>query len=315
MACSLHGERVLVTGADGFVGRPLVDRLCAAGAEVHTVSRRARPARDDAAVQRHALDLFDAPARARLVARLRPAVLVHLAWTTEHGRYWHDRANLGWVDATLGLLDDFATAGGRIAFMAGSCAEYDWHDARPLDARRTALRAATLYGRCKAETSRRALAFADRRGVRLAWGRIAFPFGPGEAPGRLVPSLARALCAGEPARFGPPEVARDFVPVRDLAAMIVHVLQAGHHGALDLASGRLTTVGDVAAHLARAAGRPDLLRPGALPPRDGDPVTLPIEPHALRSLGWHRAVDLEAALRECLDHAASTPAAPEGVSA
>jgi len=312
---AMRGERVLVTGADGFIGRPLVARLRAAGAEVHALSRRGAPALAAADVHRHRVDLFDAVARARLVAWLRPSCLVHLAWTTAHGRYWHDPANLGWVDATLGLLDDFAAAGGSRAFMAGSCAEYDWLDAPPLEARRTRLRPSTLYGRCKAETGRRALARAQQHGVRLAWGRIAFPFGPGEAPGRLVPSLVRALRAGEPACFGPADTARDFVPVGDLADMIALVLRASFHGALDLASGRLTEVGAIAGTLARLAGRPDLLRPGALPPRDGEPLRLPIEPHALRELGWRREPDIDGALQACFGHAAAAPSDREAMRA
>jgi nucleoside-diphosphate-sugar epimerase len=314
MSLTMRGERVLVTGADGFVGRPLVARLCAAGAEVHCVSRRPARPHGGPAAQRHALDLFDAPARARLIWQLRPTLLVHLAWTTGHGHYWQDPANLGWVDATIGLLGDFACAGGRAAFMAGSCAEYDWHDTPPLEAGRTRLRAATLYGRCKAETSHRALALAQQRGLRLAWGRIAFPFGPGEPAGRLVPSLVRALRAGEPARFGPLEVARDFVPVGDLADMIVHVLQADFHGALDLASGRLLEVGEIARTLAQAAGRPDLLRPGALPPRAHEPLRLPIQPRALRELGWRHECDIEGALRASFEHAAVARAASEVMS-
>lgn len=310
---AMRGERVLVTGGGGFVGRPVVARLCQAGAEVHVVSRRGANAHTAGVVQPHALDLFDTPARAQLMARLRPTLLVHLAWVTEHGRYWQDPANLLWMDATLGLLGDFAAVGGRAAFVAGSCAEYDWQGAGPLEAGRTPLHAATLYGRCKAETSCRALALAQQQGQRLAWGRIAFPFGPGEPPGRLVPSLVRALRAGEPAYFGPPEVARDFVPVDDLADMIVFALQAGFHGALDLASGRLVEVGQIARTLAQVAGRPDLLRPGALPPRPHEPVRLPIRSQALRMLGWRRECDIEGALRACIGHTAADKALREGV--
>ncbi|MCZ7433413.1 SDR family oxidoreductase [Streptomyces sp. WMMC1477] len=42
----MSGSRILVTGATGVLGRPLVERLLADGAAVRVMSRRARPAGD-----------------------------------------------------------------------------------------------------------------------------------------------------------------------------------------------------------------------------------------------------------------------------
>ena len=55
--------------------------------EVHTVGRSVGSHDDDHA-QWHALDLFDHGDTAELVTRLRPTHLLHLAWNTEHGRFW-----------------------------------------------------------------------------------------------------------------------------------------------------------------------------------------------------------------------------------
>jgi len=38
----LSGERILITGASGFLGSHVCDRLCKNGAEVHGVSRKER---------------------------------------------------------------------------------------------------------------------------------------------------------------------------------------------------------------------------------------------------------------------------------
>lgn len=278
--------RVLVTGAGGFIGRAVVARLRAEGAQVHAPGRE--------------LDLLTPQAAAACVMQLRPSHLVHLAWTTTPGRYWDDPANDDWVEASLALLRVFAAAGGRHAFMAGSCAEYDWTHGE-LDEATTALRASSRYGRCKAALGRRAFDLGATLGVTLAWGRIHFPYGPGEREQRLVPQLARRLLSGLPAATGPTAVARDFIHVDDLAAAIVRLAQAGHHGSLDLCSGHSTEIGTIARQMARWVGREDLLRLGELPARPGEPLCLTSTPRTLLGLGWAPRVGLDDGLRQCVE--------------
>jgi UDP-glucuronate decarboxylase len=278
--------RVLVTGGGGFIGRAVCERLRALGAQV-LAPRRAE------------LDLLCADAAAAYVQQSRPSHLVHLAWTTMPGRYWDDLANHAWVAASFALLRAFAAAGGKVAFFAGSCAEYDWQHGA-LDEALTPLRAATRYGRCKAALGQSALPLAAALGLRLAWGRIHFPYGPGERAERLVPQLACRLLAGVEAATGPAEVARDFIHVADLADAIVCLLQAGHHGALDLCTGQATEVGRIARCIAQSTGNEHLLRLGALPPRAGEPTRLTSTPRTLRGLGWAPRVGLDEGLRQCV---------------
>jgi nucleoside-diphosphate-sugar epimerase len=117
---------VLVTGASGFLGRHALTALRSGGHEVHGLSRR--PPADDACIW-HTADMFDADAIAHLIRSLRPSHLLHLAWVTEHGRYWTSPENLRWVEATLHLARHFEAAGGQTFVGAGTGDEYTWDDA------------------------------------------------------------------------------------------------------------------------------------------------------------------------------------------
>lgn len=223
--------RVLLTGANGFIGSAVRRAMRRRGIEVHEVTRRPQASSDSG--HSHTLDLFDIPMRRALLRKIRPTHLVHLAWITDQGRYWHSPENAEWARASLGLLEDFVDNAGRHAFVAGSCAEYDWHTGNALNCATTPLRPRSAYGAAKASLCRAASALAEKRSLELAWGRIAFPFGPGEAEERLVPSLVRSLLREQPARCGPGHIARDFIPVDDVADAITYLCCRSHGSIVD----------------------------------------------------------------------------------
>jgi nucleoside-diphosphate-sugar epimerase len=232
-------KRTLVTGASGFVGRAAIGALGAAGYEVHAVSRGRREDADW-----HLADLLEPHAAEELMRATRPTHLLHLAWTTEHGRYWEDPANLAWVEASRRLVDAFSEAGGERAVLAGSCAQRAWPD--------------TLYARAKKEAS----------GFFAATGLLLFPYGPYESPERLVPSVTLSLLAGEEARTTPGKQVRDFVHVADCGRALAALLDSGVQGDVEIGTGRATSVAEIARTIGRLLGREELLRVGALPGDD-----------------------------------------------
>ncbi|HTA33852.1 MAG TPA: NAD(P)-dependent oxidoreductase [Solirubrobacteraceae bacterium] len=266
--------RVLVSGARGFVGLPLLAELARDGAELHALSTRPSPPALPG-VCWHQLDLFDSVAVDALMQELAPERLVHLAWYTKHGHYWRAPENVTWVERSLELLRAFSRHGGRRLVMLGTCAEYDWSTAgAPLVESSSPLVPATLYGVAKDALRRVADAYAAQEGVELAWGRLFFLYGPREASERLVPSVTRALLLGEPVAVSSAQQVRDFMHVDDVAGAVAALLESNVVGPVNIASGVGVTVGDVIEGIVRLIGRPDLVRRGALPDRLGDPPLL-----------------------------------------
>ncbi|RLK52460.1 NAD-dependent epimerase/dehydratase family protein [Microbacterium telephonicum] len=72
-------SRILVTGGAGRLGRTLVAGLAGAGHELISVDRGESDAAELAGIRQVALDLTDADATTRLLARERPDAVIHLA--------------------------------------------------------------------------------------------------------------------------------------------------------------------------------------------------------------------------------------------
>ena len=295
------GKRVLLTGAAGVVGRHAISALQQRGYEVHAVFHARPPvATASSSVRWHQCDLLDPVSSDRLVNEIAPSHLLHFAWYTAHGQYWTSRENVRWLQASLGLFDSFSRGGGARAVIAGSCAEYDWSGGC-CDESTTPLVPVSVYGTCKHALRLVTDSISTQLRVSAAWGRIFFPFGPGEYRERLVASVITNILRGEPARCSPGLQARDFMYAGDVASAFVALLDSEVEGAVNIAAGTALSVGELVQTIARRMGRPELVQLGALPAAKDDPPVLVADVRRLREcVGWSPEYRLEDALDQTI---------------
>ncbi|MEJ8572491.1 NAD(P)-dependent oxidoreductase [Microbaculum marinum] len=296
-------SRILITGAGGFIGRHCLAPLVDSGAEVHAVGRSVPDRTSDAGagVRWHRLDLLDDGARARLVEEVRPDMIVHFAWNVEHGRFWTTPQNLAWAGATLDMLRRAAETGLRRFVGLGTCYEYAPQTTDDCNEATTPIEPFKLYGTAKDGTRRIVAEFARETGLSWAWGRFFLLYGPGETPTRLVPQVARKLIAGEPAPIGAAARPRDFMDSRDAGAATAALALSAVEGPVNIASGRASSVREVAETLGRLAGRPELIQVGGYPDRD-EPERIVADVGRLTGeVGFTAIRPLEQGLAEALD--------------
>jgi nucleoside-diphosphate-sugar epimerase len=292
-------RRVLVTGASGFIGTHCLRRLTLEDCEIHAVNRSSN-GEPTVGVTWHAADLRDIGQISPLIAKIRPTHLLHGAWIATPGVYAHSPDNFTWLQSTIALAQAFGSHSGTRLVGIGSSAEYDPGD-RPCGEDATPIRPATIYGKCKAAGWLAVQATAQQHGFSAAWGRLFLPYGPGDAPQRLIPSALGALRGGKlvPTTHGRQQ--RDFIYAPDAADLLVRLLLSQEDGAFNIGTGRATTVRSVVEYLAARCGRPDLPQFGAIALAPDEPAVLVADMSKVRErLSWSPATDIQSGLAEVM---------------
>lgn len=284
--------RALVTGAGGFVGRHLVERLRADGWDVVALTR------DDA-------DLADRLALDHVVRRSAcdVALVLHAARRKATPA---ERATTTAVNATsaawlVEALPDSCAAVVRL----GSSTEYA-AAAVPL-AEDAALRPRGFFGATKAAGSLLLQAAAAERGIRSVVLRAFQVYGPGDHEGRLVPSVLRAAATGAVLPLTAPGSRRDWVWVGDVVDACVRAATRDVDGVVNVGTGVQTANEELVAVASTVTGLEIRTDPGAHPGREWDTGDWVCDPTRARAvLGWEPAVDLAEGLRRTwqADHAA-----------
>jgi nucleoside-diphosphate-sugar epimerase len=288
-------KRVFLTGASGFVGQYCVPLLIEKGFEIFALSRN--ETKSDSKIHWVRADLSEASRIDSLLKEIQPEYLLHLAWYAKHGLYWNASENFDCVAQSLSLLKSFASHGGKRVVMAGSCAEYDWKQPLCKEEEISAI-SQGLYGTCKSALHRMSLEYSRLQGLKFAWGRIFYLFGPNEQRGRLIPSVISTLSQGKEFTCAQGDLYRDFLFVKDVADAFVSLLDSSVQGSLNIASGKVVSIKQMVQWIGEKMDAKDRIR---FLQGNGEPKEMIAEAKRLSNeVHWQGKFDLRAALDQTI---------------
>lgn len=294
-------ERIIVTGATGFIGRQTIRILQNYDFEIHAITSKDK--REDLAddIFWHSVDLFDYPKVADVCREIEATNLLHLAWVDDHKERMTSLVNIAWVEASLHLTRRFADNGGQRMVLGGSCAEYDWRYGY-CNEELTPTEPGTLYGECKSSLNRIIEKYSQERGIHYSCGRIFSVYGPYELESRLVPHVINSLLAGRQAEIKHPNQIRDYLHVTDVADALVRLLISGISGPVNIASGQAKTLREIAELIGRKLDKKELIIYGNENGiRDEASVVFADISRLRKEVGWVPKYDLDKGINTTID--------------
>jgi UDP-glucose 4-epimerase len=267
----LAGKRMVVTGGSGFVGSHIVDFLVEAGCgEIVVIDNmvRGRPENLAEARARGTIRLVEADIRdQRLMSSLiegADTVFHQAALRITHCAAEPRAAMQVMINATFDIVEACVASRVRKLVMASSASVYGMADEFPTTERNPPYANRTLYGAAKAFAEGLLRSYKDMKNLDYVALRYFNVYGPRmDIHGRYTEVMIRwmeRLAAGlPPIVFGDGAQTMDMVHVRDVAwANILAATSSATDVALNIGTGTETSLSQLAEHLARAMGRPEI---------------------------------------------------------
>jgi UDP-glucose 4-epimerase len=286
-------QKILVTGASGFIGFHLCRRLCGLGAEVHGTSRT-KSSGNENGIQWWQGDLAEADMVRKLLATVRPDVIFHLASYVSGTRDLDAvipmlQSNLV---STVNLLTIASDVGCRRILLTGSLEEPELGDLQPVPC--------SPYAAAKWAANAFARMFHALYCLPVVMLRVFMVYGPAQRDlHKLIPYVTLSLLRGEAPKLSSGNREVDWIYVEDVVDGFLAAAQAANieGQTIDIGSGAMVLVRAVVEHLVR------LINPqieplfNALPDRPFEQVRVADCAKSYAQIGWSPETALEEGLR------------------
>ena len=301
-------RKILVTGANGFVARHLIDALRARGDEVVGVDVGATSAWE---VERYySCNLIGVDAIKIILSIERPDVIIHLAAVSSVAQSWKMPVdsflnntniflNVAEAVRALGLASRILSVGSSEEYGNVPKEEMPINEEHPLSP-------ASPYAVARVAQEQLSRLYAEGFGLDVVMTRSFNQIGPGQRPAFVVPSFVDQLMAGKregkktvEVKVGDLSIVRDFLDVRDAVAAYLLLMDKGETGKVyNVCSGIGRTLHEVLETVAKivGVGVEISIDPARIRPADNHVIVGSNE--KVRKLGWTLSHTLESSIRD-----------------
>ena len=296
--------KVLVTGASGFIGRYLIEILDKDDYDVHGIYLSNNPGRALTNINWHNLDLFNYPEVKKFMKNIQPTHVIHLAWYTEHGKFWTSPKNRDWVNATIELFKSFKRYNGKKFISSGTKAEYfdgefiEEHLETVFECKEgEAKNPDTLYGQSKSHLHDELKKLDEGNEKTLVWTRVFDTYGPNEDEKKFCSYVIKQAMENKEVLCKNPLLGMDFLHVKDIANAFRNILDSKFVGEVNISSGNSVTLKYIAEFILNKLDATSLLN---LNHESKDKRKIYGNNNLLKSLGWTQKYDIEEGLSDLI---------------
>ena len=308
---------VLVTGAEGFLGRHVLRALAdlrrtdtsRTDADTGVVATHlpAAPAPEQHEAAWLPLDVTDHEGIRTLLEHVQPDIIIHLA-AAMGGARTYDFAERAFAVNTAATHQLMLTAGTtlprlRRLVLMGTAEEYGNAEHLPVT-EEAPMQPVSPYSASKAAATQFAQLFHRLFQLPAVVLRPFIVYGPGQTPSMMLPQLFTHVVEEKEFPMTEGEQTRDFVHVDDVADAVLRaaVAPAAPGEIFNVCSGVERSIRSIAEEVVHIAGGTAHLKPGALPYRQNEVMRLVgSSEKARRLLGWQPRIELREGLARTID--------------
>jgi dTDP-6-deoxy-L-talose 4-dehydrogenase (NAD+) len=258
-------NRILLTGATGFVGMQVMKYLSTSDNKLWVVAREKKlnKIENNPSVEKiiKTKNLFEHDQNWWAEQCFGVDAIIHIAWYAEPNLYLQAEQNIDCLIGSINLAKGAIAAGVKKFIGIGTCFEYDLsYRLLSVD---TPLKPSTLYAATKASLYLNLSQIFELSGINFSWCRLFYLYGKNEDPRRLASYIRKQIEKKEPIELTSGNQVRDFLDVEEAARKIVQIYTNERTGAVNICSGKPITVREFAESIADEYGSRNLLRFGA----------------------------------------------------
>ena len=296
--------KIIITGASGFVGRHLVDIFKDTDHEIHATYHQKKHSQELSKINWHKLDLFQDAEVKKLINQIKPTHIIHLAWYTEHGKFWKSEKNKEWMDASIKLFQEFKKNNGKRFILSGTKAEYfdgefieqylnttfecnEFDEPNP----------DTVYGKYKNFLHKELKKLDNESKRSLVWARIFDTYGPYENEKKFCSYVIKNCIDRKKIVCNNPSLGMDFLHVYDIANAFKFILEKDFIGTINVSSGKTVTLKYISEYITKKFNCENLLE---LNHESKDRRQMFGNNSTLKNLGWNKKYTIENGLDDLI---------------
>jgi len=292
-----YSQKILVTGASGFIGPHLCRQLSASGADVYAISRTAGST-DVNHIRWSRGDFSNIETVRTVLADIKPDVIFHLAGHAAGGRElelvlptFHSN-----LTTSVNLFTVATEIGCRRIVLPGSLEEPGVDNVEAIPS--------SPYAAGKWASSAYARMFHRLYGTPIVIARVFMTYGPGKQnPLKLIPHVITSLLRGQASKVSSGERQIDWIYIDDVVDGLIAASRASDVDGciVDLGSGSLVSIRTLVQKIVNLVD--PSLEPlfGAAPDRPMEQVRVANIKNTNSKIGWEPGTTLESGLEKTVN--------------
>jgi len=257
-------QKILLTGATGFLGSQVLKHLSTKKVKIIVVSRNKKNLKDtyqNITEVIHTEDFFNENDLWLEKICTGIDIVIHCAWYAEPGKYLQSSSNEACRDGTIRLAKASINSSVKRFIGIGSCFEYDLFTKKKIDVD-FELKPLTPYAIAKVETFKTLTKLFSNLDIEFLWARMFYLYGEREDPRRLIPILRKNLREKKKVSLTEGSEVRDYLNINEAGKVISNLSFSSAEGAFNVCSGKEVTIREIAEKIAKEYDALDLLEFG-----------------------------------------------------